>query len=88
MMRAKMRVSKVERVTATAGPDAGKTTSETVAFQCVCKSDGYPPDGTDENNSFARWTPYGEARYGITNPALFDKFEEGQTYYVDFTPAA
>lgn len=86
-MRAKMRVASVTRNKMTEGPEAGKTTSERVQFRCVSKADGYPADGSDENNTFAKWTPNGEAFYDINNPALFDKFDAGQEFYVDFTPA-
>lgn len=85
-MRAKMRVASVSRNKATEGPNAGNTVSERVYFHCVSKSGGYPADGADENNTFAKWTPNGEAHYDIANPALFDKFENGQEFYVDFTP--
>lgn len=88
-MRAKMRVSSISRtVNTNSGTDAGRTTSERVYFHCVSKSNGYPADGSDENNTFAKWTPMGEANFVINNPALFDQFENGQEFYVDFTPAA
>ena len=58
-----------------------------LAFAAVGKSDGYPADGSDEDNSFARWTPNAAIQMTIQNPALLDKFKEGQTFYIDFTPA-
>lgn len=78
-MRAKMRVTSVE--------NHGET-HEDLAFSAVSKSDGYPVDGSDENNTFARWTPSAELRMSITNPALIGKFTVGQQFYVDFTPCA
>lgn len=60
---------------------------EELVFNAVSKSDGYPADGSDENNSFAKWTPTAELRMSITNPALIGKFVVGQEFYVDFTPA-
>lgn len=86
-MRAKMVVASVTRNRATEGPNAGQTISERVYFTCVHKKDGYGQDGADENNTFAKFTPNGSATYDIQNPALFDKFENGQEFYVDFTPA-
>ena len=61
---------------------------ENLVFFAVCKSGAYPEDGTDENNSFAKWTPNAKFELSITNPALWGKFEPGKEYYVDFTPAS
>lgn len=47
----------------------------------------YGPDGENEDNTFARWTPSGELTLGITNPALIGTFKEGEKYYLDFTLA-
>ncbi len=77
-MRAKMRVSQV----VSHGP-----TTETLHFNAVAKNDGYPADGSDENNSFAMWTPSAELSMTVTNPALIGKFQPGQTFYVDFSEA-
>lgn len=79
IMRAKMRVNNVER--------SDNSNSETLHLSAVCKSEGYPADGSDENNSFARWTPSAEMKITVTNPELFGKFRVGQEFYVDFTPA-
>jgi hypothetical protein len=66
----------------------GQTTGEQVSFNAVAKSGGYPPDGSDDDNSFARWSPSASCSIHIANPALFGKFERGQKFYVDFTPAS
>lgn len=47
----------------------------------------FDQQGTSEDSSFARWTPTGELRMGIDNPALMDKFANGQKYYLNFTDA-
>jgi hypothetical protein len=47
----------------------------------------FDKDGNSEDNSFARWTPCGELSISITNPDLFGKIQEGQAFYLDFTPA-
>lgn len=83
-MRAKMRVSGVKR-NDTGGPNGGP--SDELRFTGVAKSSLYPADGTDEDNSFALWTPSAELSMSITNPALVGQFKEGDTFYVDFTPA-
>lgn len=83
-MRAKLRVSSVKPYQVDSGPDAGKVTQEDVEFLAVAKSDAYPADGSDENNTFARWTPMASAKFSILNPALFGKFAAGDEFYVDF----
>lgn len=46
-------------------------------------------DGKDEENKeWSKYTPQGEIKMTITNPAAIDAFEVGQPYFVDFTPAA
>lgn len=82
-MRAKFAVSNVQEFK----NEAGEVTGERLSFNAVCKSDGYPADGTDENNTFARWSPSAECHIHVANPNLFGQFERGKQYYVDFTPA-
>lgn len=76
-MRAKLQVVSVERFSG----------SEKLKMSAVAKSSSYPPDGTDEDNTFAKWSPSASFEIHITNPALHGKFEPGQKFYVDFTPA-
>lgn len=75
-MRAKLRVSKVELFEG----------SDRVTMNAVCRSEGYPEDGSDEDNTFARFTPDAELSMAITNPDLLSKIRPGELYYVDFTP--
>ena len=75
MMRAKMKVSEV----------INHDTFQDLTLTAVCKSDGYPEDGSDENNTYAKWTPSATLTMAITNPALIGKFSVGQEFYVDFT---
>ena len=42
----------------------------------------------NENASWSKWTPSGEIKMTITNPAAIDKFELGRSYFVDFIPVA
>ena len=60
---------------------------EQLKLTAVCKSGGYPADGSDEDNSFAKWTPTANLEMTINNPALHGKFKQGQKFYVDFTEA-
>ena len=43
--------------------------------------------GSQENDSFWKWTPYGEIQLGTINKAASDQFKVGKEYYVDFTLA-
>jgi hypothetical protein len=83
-MRAKVRVGSVFPYR---NPETGETINETLTFHGVAKSDGYPADGSDENNTFAKFSPSVSMQFTIANPALFGKFASGDTFYVDFTPA-
>jgi hypothetical protein len=79
VMRAKLRVESAAKVS-----DAQLN----VSFVAVARSDGpYPADGSNENNTFARWTPTAAASFSIMNPALFDAFATGDEFYADFTAA-
>jgi hypothetical protein len=82
-MRAKMCVSGV----VPHKDDHQVTLGETLTFNAVARNGGYPEDGHDENNTYARWSPNARLEIHVANPALFGKFEAGQEYYVDFTLA-
>lgn len=81
-MRAKMKVTGVRPF-----PAEGEKTQETLQFVAVAKSEAYPEDGSDENNSFARWSPSANLEILVANPALFGKFAIGDEFYLDFTRA-
>lgn len=76
--RAKMRVSSVQEIRTD-----GKVTQETFQLYPVCKDGGYPADGTDEDNTYARWSPSGSLSLTVQNPALFGKFKKDDVFYVD-----
>jgi hypothetical protein len=76
-MRAKMIVESVQRF----------QNSEKLTFRAVPKSTAYPEDGSDEDNTFAKWSPSATLEIHVTNPALLGKFNPGEKYYVDFTKA-
>lgn len=83
-MRAKVRVGSV--IPGPLGGD-GKPTYETLQFHGVSKNEGYPEDGSDENNTFAKFSPSVSMSFHVANPALIGAFEPGDTFYVDFVPA-
>ena len=76
-MRAKMKIASVEKFDG----------CEKLRMNAVCKNGEYPEDGSDENNTYAHYSPSANCEITIANPALFGKFEPGQSYYVDFTEA-
>lgn len=76
-MRAKMTINRIEKT----------LNHETLVMNPVGKKGPYGDDGFDEDNTFAKFTPNGELRLTIANPALLGQFKPGQTYYLDFTPA-
>lgn len=47
----------------------------------------YPSDGSDEDNTYAKFSPSGSLSLTVANPALVGKFAEGEKYYLDFTKA-
>lgn len=82
-MRAKMALNHID----VQRNNAGETIGETWSFNAVPKSEAYPEDGSDENNTFAKFSPTASCSIFCVNPALFGKFAVGEQYYVDFTPA-
>lgn len=76
MMRAKMTIASIVRHDNVEQVDLHMT--------AVC-ANKYEGEGLDENNTFALFTPNANLTMSINNPALIEKFSEGQTFYVDFT---
>lgn len=79
-MRAKMRVVEVKKW-------GDPATQVNLTFAAVAKSTPYDPNGSDEDNTFSKFTPNASLQMTIQNPALLDKFEVGQKFYLDFSPA-
>lgn len=77
-MRAKFAINRIEQF-------AGG--NEKLHFSAVPKSSAYPADGSDEDNTYAHFSPQGELSLTIANPALHGKFKAGEKFYLDFTPA-
>lgn len=80
-MRAKMVLNNVVTY-----PKGGEVTQETLSFNAVAASQ-YPADGSDEDNTYAKFSPSASLSITITNPALLGQFKVGEKYYVNFTPA-
>ena len=59
---------------------------EVLKMRAVAKNE-YPEGGSDENNTFALFTPSASLEMHISNPALHGKFLPNEEYYVDFTLA-
>lgn len=76
-MRAKMRITEVNRFEG----------SDRIKMVAVARSSGYAADGSDEDNTYAKFTPQGELTITVNNPALLGKYEPGKKFYLDFTPA-
>lgn len=90
-MRAKMVVTNVNRSGYVNGHDpvTGKETvtkSDAIKMAAVAAKT-YPPDGSDEDNTFARFSPSGTLELTIANPALIGVIEPGTKFYIDFTEA-
>lgn len=58
---------------------------EVLEFRAVT-SKPFDTDGKSEDNDFARWTPSGDIKMAVQNPALLGQFVAGQKFYVEFTP--
>lgn len=87
LMRAKFRVSSVTPPVVEVKPGENIAPAQTIQAYPVARSDGYPADGSDENNSFAKWSPSGSLSLTVVNPALSNTIKEGDVFYVDFTRA-
>jgi len=68
------------------GPDGAKS-EEVLTMSPVAKSTAYPKDGSDEDNSYARWSPSGSLSLTVANHNLWEQFKVGDKFYLDFTPA-
>ncbi len=81
-MRAKVKVGSV--VPMFSNRETGEVSQEQLYFHGVAASK-YPADGSDENNTFAKFTPSLMFQMTVANPALLGKFKPGDEFYVDFS---
>jgi len=84
MMHAKLQVGMVTENMGYSEPK--EKTSETLHTHAVAASK-YPEDGSDDDNTYAKWSPGAKFVINIVNPALWGEFKHGDKYYVDFTKA-
>lgn len=77
VMRAKMKINHIEK---------RFEGQETLYLNAVAASK-YPENGSDENNTYAKFSPAGMLSLTIANPDLIGMFEQGEEYYLDFTLA-
>lgn len=75
-MRAKMVLNRIKQFAA----------AEVLHFNAVPAAK-YPDDGSDEDNTFAKFSPSATLSLTVANPALIGQFKIGEKYYVDFSPA-
>jgi hypothetical protein len=75
-MRAKLQISQITKF---------QSGNEQLKFHGVPAA-VYKPDGMDEDNTYAKFSPSVELSITIANPALLGKFAPGDKFYVDFTP--
>lgn len=80
-MRAKVRITGIKKY-----PEEGEATQETLSFAFPAKEGGYPADGSDEDQQFAKFSPAGSLSLTVANPTLLGKFNVGDTFYLDFVP--
>ena len=66
--------------------ESGEVVNERLEFVFPAKSGSYPPDGSDEDQQFARYSPSASLSLTIANPALLGQFAVGDTFYLDFVP--
>lgn len=57
---------------------------EDLEFIAVGRDDSYPEDGSDPNNTFAKFTPTADLKMSIRNPALFGQIKVGDVFHLDF----
>lgn len=75
-MRAKVQLNSIQQF----------ASSERLTFNAVAAK-SYPEDGSDEDNTYAKYSPQAEFSITVANPALLGQFKVGEKYYVDFTVA-
>ena len=82
--RAKVYVESVKQF----GGDGKQHTHEEVQMRAVGGSKvqkGYPDDGLDEDNTYAKFSPVAGFKLLIANEALHGEFKPGQKRYVDIS---
>lgn len=60
--------------------------TEALYFAAVTEKP-FDKEGYSDDNSFAKWSPTGDLKMTVTNPALHGKIQQGEKYYLHFTKA-
>lgn len=87
LMRAKFRVNSVTPPEVPVSEGITIAPPQTIKAFPVGRSDSSPEDGSDEDNSYAKFSPSGSLELTIVNPQLSNKIKEGDVFYVEFTKA-
>jgi len=77
MLRLKMVVNTVLR----SADETGEIRSEEITASAVTSSQ----EGA-ANKQWSKWTPCGQLKFTVNNPAAFGQMLPGQFFYVDLTP--
>lgn len=82
--RCKVRVESVKLL----GSDGkGNHSAEEVQMRAV-QGNKVSNDGSDEDNTYAKYSPSADFRLYVANPVLFGQFKPEQKYYIDMSLAA
>lgn len=76
-MRAKFRITSITQLEGV----------EVLKMSAVSKTGAYPEDGSDEDNTYAKFSPQASLELTVANPVLLGQFKAGEKYYVDFIKA-
>ena len=87
-MRAKMQVGFIQEQFWGEKVEKGKLakSQETLMMHAVAATK-FHDDGSDEDNTYAKFSPGANLSINIANPALWGTFVVGEKYYLDFTKA-
>lgn len=86
-MRAKFMVTNVKQYKDENDNVSGEYLQMSAVGGNKVQHDPYPEDGSDEDNTFAKFTPCADLSMSIANPVLFNQFKYGDKLYVNFSPA-
>ena len=62
--------------------DPREPTNKEIILQAV-----WTDDPKDPNKEWSKYTPYGELKFGVSNPKASEQFELGKHFWLDFSPA-
>lgn len=87
-VRAKFKVSRIERCMGTVPADDGTNNYKSGEFWTIHMSPVYHNNDSDhENSKFWQYTPSGSIQLGTVNKSAVEQFDLDREFYVDFTLA-